>query len=332
MKIQLDSENMYSKILQTSKDLAGIVHNTPIITSKYLDDLTGFKLFIKCENLQKMGAFKFRGAYNAIRKLNQDEKQRGVITHSSGNHAQAIALAGKMHGIETIIIMPKNSPKVKIEATRGYGAEIVFCEATIKAREQKVAKLIEENNYSFIHPYDNNNVIEGAGTAAVEILDELKNLIALVAPIGGGGLISGSAIVAKESGKVKYVFGAEPKNADDAFLSIQNKKLLPQTNPNTIADGLRTQLSELTFSYIRKYVDEIITVSENEILDAMRIYFERLKIVVEPSGAVSLAAIIKLSKTSQRLFKGSKIGLIISGGNIEFSEFFRILESKLGSY
>ena len=321
---------MYEKIIDASEILSKMVHKTPLMSSNTFNTLTGFEVYFKCENFQKMGAFKFRGASNAIRKLTKEERKNGVITHSSGNHAQAIALAGKMQGIKTVIVMPHNAPIVKVNATKDYGAEIVFCEPSVVAREATTQKLINLHGYKFIHPYDNQDVIEGQGTATIEILEEIPELDCILTPVGGGGLLSGTGIVAKESKKVRLVLGAEPLGANDTFLSFQTKSLVPQTNPKTIADGLRTSLSKLTFNYIHNYVDEIVTVTEQEIIEAMRFLFERMKIVVEPSGAVPVAAVLKLSKENrENLPKGSKIAIIISGGNIDLSEFFKILENQI---
>lgn len=315
----------YEKIRIASQNLKGIANDTPLLTSRTLNELTGYNIYIKAENFQRVGAFKFRGAYNAISKLTADQKSKGVITHSSGNHAQAIALAGKLFKVKTVIVMPKNAPEVKIQATRGYGAEIVFSEPTVASREETTESLVKKHDYTFIHPYNNNDVIEGQGTATVEIIDSIGSLDAILAPVGGGGLLSGTSIVAKESKKIKLVFGAEPEQANDAYRSFKEKKLLQEGTPNTIADGLRTYLSELTFSYISKYVDEIITVSEKEIIEATKFLFERMKIVVEPSGAVSVAALIKISKNKSLLPENSKVACIISGGNIDMTKFFNKL-------
>ena len=312
----------YEKIRLASQKLQNIAHNTPLLTSRTLNELTGFEVYLKAENFQRVGAFKFRGAYNAISKLTPEQRAKGVITHSSGNHAQAIALAGKIFGAKTVIVMPKNAPEVKIQATKGYGAEIVFSEPTVSSREETTESLVSQHGYTFIHPYNNNDVIEGQGTATIEIIDALGSLDANFTPVGGGGLLSGTSIVAKESQKIKYVFGSEPEKADDAFRSFSAKKLIQEGTPNTVADGLRTYLSELTFGYISHYVDNIITVSEQEIINATKFLFERMKIVVEPSGAVPVAALIKFSKTSSILSPKSKVVCIISGGNIDMTKFF----------
>lgn len=313
-------------IKQAALRLKGFVHTTPVLTSKTINKLTGYKVFFKCENFQRMGAFKFRGAFNAISKLTNSEKSYGVVTHSSGNHAQAIAMASKLLNTKSVVVMPKNAPQVKIDATRGYGARIVFCEPTETARIETTQQLIKENNYTLIHPYDNENVIEGAGTACLELLNETGQLNAILAPVGGGGLISGTSIVAKESGLVEQVFGAEPINANDAYQSFNAGKIISITNPNTIADGLRTTLSKLTFGFIKRYVDDILTVSEEEIIEAMKVIYERMKIVIEPSGAVPSAALMLKNCPIE---KGSTVGIIISGGNIDLTSFFTTLQKLI---
>jgi threonine dehydratase len=296
---------------------------TPLMTSLTANRRTNCSLFFKCENFQRIGAFKFRGAYNAISQLSPDQKKRGVITHSSGNHAQAIALAAKMQEIPATIVMPKDSAKVKIKATEGYGAEIVFCEPTLASREEATSKLIKKHNYVLIHAYDNPHVIAGAGTAALELIQEVGALDYIFAPIGGGGLISGTAVASKGLNPPGKVIGVEPANADDAYRSVKSNKLLPSENPNTIADGLRTSLSKLTFSIIQRYVDEIITVSEDEILEAMRFIFERMKLVIEPSGATSLAGVFHMEKRLDNV----RIGVILSGGNVDLAPLFDHLKA-----
>ena len=309
-------------IKEAALRLKGIVHNTPVLTSRTFNQQTGYEVYFKCENFQRMGAFKFRGAYNALSKLSESEKMNGVITHSSGNHAQAIALAGHLLSIKTVIVMPKNAPQVKIKATRGYGAEIIFSESTPEARKETTHELTKTHNYAFIHPYDNINVIEGAGTACFELISQIGKLNAVLTPVGGGGLLSGTSIVAKESHLVNFMYGVEPLNADDAFQSFKANHIIPQTNPDTIADGLRTSLSELTFSIIKQNVDDFFVVTEYEILKAMKFLFERMKMVVEPSGAVTAAA---LMHEDCPIEKNSKIGVIISGGNIDMTNYFDAL-------
>ena len=296
---------------------------TPLMTSLTANRRTSCSLFFKCENFQRIGAFKFRGAYNALAQLSAAEKKRGVITHSSGNHAQAVALAAKMLEIPATIVMPKDSAKVKITATQGYGAEVVFCEPTQASREEVTSKLIKKHNYVLIHAYDDPHVIAGAGTAALELIQEVGALDYIFVPIGGGGLISGTAIASKGLNPKGKVVGVEPENANDAYRSWKAKKLLPSENPNTIADGLRTGLSKLTFSIIQQYVDDIVTVSEEEILEAMRFIFERMKLVVEPSGATSLAGVFHLENELDNL----RIGVILSGGNIDLGPLFNHIKT-----
>ncbi len=299
--------------------------HTPLMTSLTANRLTNCSIFFKCENFQRIGAFKFRGAYNAISQLSPNEKKRGVITHSSGNHAQAVAHAAKMLGITATIVMPKNSSPVKIAATQGYGATIEFCESAIEAREKMTNSLIKKHKYILIHPYDDSRVIAGAGTAALELINEVGALDAMFAPIGGGGLISGTAIATKSLCPSAKVFAVEPEEADDAYRSFKSGILVPSVNPMSIADGLLTSLSELTFSIIRKHVDDIIPVSENEIIEAMKFLWERMKLVVEPSGAVSLAGVFKIREK----LDNKRVGVIISGGNVDLTQFFDILRKKI---
>ncbi|MFX1483024.1 MAG: threonine/serine dehydratase [Promethearchaeota archaeon] len=291
---------------------------TPIMTSTTLDRLTDCRVFLKCENFQKVGAFKFRGSLNAVSQLSEEERKKGVIAHSSGNHAQALALAASMEGIKATIVMPKNSPQVKVNATKGYGAEIVFCKNSSEARVKVARELVEKHGYILIHPYDDERIIAGAGTASLEMIEEIGCLDFVFAPVGGGGLISGTSIAAKGLCPMVRVIAAEPEMADDAYRSFKEGKIFPSVYPDTIADGLRTQLSELTFGIIRRYVDDIITVSEKEIVDAMRFLWERMKIVVEPSGAVSLAGFLKMQQNISK----KRIGIILSGGNVDLTDFF----------
>jgi threonine dehydratase len=294
------------------------VIQTPVMTSLTANRLANCSIFFKCENFQRIGAFKFRGAYNAISQLSAEERKRGVIAHSSGNHAQAVALAAKMIGISATIIMPKNSSPVKIAATKAYGARVVFCEPTVEAREKMVTTMMEKHQSVLIHPYDDPRVIAGAGTAALELFNEVGALDSILAPVGGGGLISGTTIAAKGFMPTMQVFAVEPEQANDAYKSFATGKLVPSVNPNTIADGLRTSLSERTFSIIRKGVEEIITVSEEAIIEAMRFIWERMKLVVEPSGAVPLAGLFNSKET----FANQRVGLILSGGNVDLTHFF----------
>lgn len=291
---------------------------TPIMTSTTIDALTGSKVYFKCENFQRVGAFKFRGAFNAVLLLSEEERERGVITHSSGNHAQALALASSKLGVRCTVVMPSSSPAVKMQATKDYGAEVVVCEPTLAARQSTAAALIEKHGYTLIHPYDNPNIIAGAGTAAYELIKEVGFLDGVFAPVGGGGLLSGTSIATKGLLPDADVIGGEPKGADDAYRSFTTGEIQPSVNPSTIADGLLTSLSELTFSIIRKNVDRIVTVSEQEIVKAMRLLWERMKIIVEPSGAVSLAALLQICDQ----LKEQHIGVILSGGNVDLEGFF----------
>lgn len=291
---------------------------TPVMTSSTIDNMTDCQVFFKCENLQRVGAFKFRGAFNTVSQLTKEERKKGVIAHSSGNHAQALALAASLSGIKATIVMPKNSPQVKVNATRGYGAEVVFCENSTESRVQVANELIEKHDYVLIHPYNDERIVAGAGTAAMELIEEVEELDYVFAPVGGGGLLSGTAIASKGLCPESVVIAVEPANADDAFRSFRDGKIYPSVNPNTIADGLRTQLGEVTFAVIKEFVDSIITVTEEEIVYAMKLLWERMKIVVEPSGAVSLAGLLKMKDE----LSDKRVGVVISGGNIDLTDFF----------
>ena len=309
---------MLDEIIQARERIRNYAHKTPILTSRQLNDAIDAEIFIKAENLQRGGAFKFRGAFNTISQLSEEQKKIGVITHSSGNHAQAVAISGNILGIKTVIIMPSNAPSVKVAATKGYGAEVHFCEPTQEARERTVNELIEKFGYVLIHPYDNDNIIAGAGTASVELFEEIPDIEIIIAPIGGGGLISGTSIYTKLSGKNCKVYAAEPIGANDAYRSITENTHITTQTPTTIADGLKTTLSDRTLKYVQEYVDEILLVSDQNIIDAMRFLFERMKIVVEPSGAATVAALFK----HKNKFQNQKVGVIISGGNLDLTQFF----------
>lgn len=303
---EIDLEN-------TKKRITPFVHKTPVLRSTFFDDLTDSNLFFKCENFQKVGAFKYRGATNAALQLSDQQREKGVIAHSSGNHAQALALAAKTQGIKAHIVMPSNAPNVKSAAVAGYGAEITFCEPTLAARENTVASLIHKFGYTEIHPFDNDHIIAGQATVAMELLEEVPELDIIITPVGGGGLLSGTALAAHYFGNATKVYAGEPKGADDAKQSFDAGKLIPQLNPNTIADGLLTSLSPRTFHIIQEHVEDIITVSEEEIKEAMKLVWERMKIIIEPSSAVPVAAILR----SKTVFKNKRIGIIISGGNVD---------------
>ena len=299
-------------IRKAHKKISGQIHRTPVLSSRQLDERTDGHIFLKCENFQKVGAFKFRGAGNAVGNLPDARAQKGVATHSSGNHAQAVALAARLRGIPAYIVMPENAPKVKVHAVRDYGAEITFCKSTQQAREKALDKVVEHTGANFIHPYDNPDIIAGQGTAALELLEDYPGLDMVIAPVGGGGLMSGTAIATADTAPDTTIIGAEPEVADDAYLSFQTGRRHPVQSTDTVADGLRTSLSELTFSCIRRHADEIVTVTEKQIIEAMRFVWERMKIIIEPSAAVPVAAVFNSLDT-----RGKRIGIIISGGNMD---------------
>ena len=303
-------------LLEANVRIKPFVNKTPVLTSSFFNELTGSSLFFKCENFQKVGAFKYRGATNAILQLSSEEKKTGVIAHSSGNHAQALALAARTQGIKAHIVMPSNAPKVKSNAVAGYGATITFCAPTLEARESTVAGLIEEHGYTEIHPFNDDHIIAGQATSAMELMEEVPGLDVIIAPVGGGGLLSGTSMATFYSGGKTKVYGAEPKEADDAKRSLDAGVLIPMINPSTVADGLLTSLSLRTFRIIQEHVEDIITVSEDEIKDAMKWVWERMKIIIEPSSAVAIAAVLK----SKNLFKSNKVGIIISGGNVDLNK------------
>lgn len=304
-----------SDIRKAAKTIHPFAHRTPVLTSRFFNHLTGGDIFFKCENFQRAGAFKFRGAANAIFTLTENEGKRGIITHSSGNHAQAVALAAGLRGYKATIVMPENAPRVKINAVRNYGANIIFCESTIASREQTTQQVIEKTGGVFIHPYNHFDVIAGQGTAAAELMEEVPGLEIIMAPVGGGGLISGTAIAAKSlSPKIKII-ACEPERADDAWRSFQSKKPEPVLHSDTIADGLRTSLGDLTLSAILQHVDDVVTVPELSIIREMRNIWERMKIIAEPSSAVPVAALADKKID----IKGKKTGIILTGGNADLN-------------
>jgi threonine dehydratase len=300
-------------IRQAAKRINPFIHRTPVLTCKSLDRMVHAELFFKCENFQKVGAFKFRGATNAVLSLSDEEAKRGVATHSSGNHAQALALAAKIRGIKAYIVMPKNSSHVKIKAVEGYEGNIIFCEPTLQAREDTLEGVVKDIGATFIHPYNDYRIIAGQATCAKELLEEVKNLEMIIAPVGGGGLLSGTALAANYLSPETKVIAAEPAGADDAFRSFSEGKLIPQINPQTIADGLRTSLGDKTFPIIRKYVKRIVTVSEDAIVSSMRVIWERMKIIIEPSAVVPFAALVE----NKIDVAGKRVGIILSGGNVD---------------
>ena len=305
----------FGDVLSAHERIKPYIHRTPVLTSKSLDELTGSNLYFKCENLQKVGAFKYRGATNAVLSLTDAEARNGVATHSSGNHAQALALAAKMRGIPSYIVMPSNSPIVKKDAVAGYGAEIIFCEPTLQAREATLNDVVSRTKATFIHPYNNANVIAGQGTAALELVETVENLDYVLTPVGGGGLLSGTLLSISAQSPNTKVIAAEPEGADDAFRSIQSGIIQPSDNPKTICDGLLTSLGDITFGIIKSRIYKIITVNDKAVIDAMRLIWERMKIIVEPSSATVLAVVFN----NPDIFKDNRIGLILSGGNVDLA-------------
>ena len=300
-------------IYAASKRIEGYIHQTPILTSSAIDEMAGCQLFFKCENFQKVGAFKARGAANAVLKLSPEQKSNGVATHSSGNHAAALARAASLAGTPAYIVMPSNAPEIKKTAVRGYGGQIIECEPNLQARENTLMTVVEQTKASFIHPYHHLDVIEGQATCALEILSELPDLDAIITPVGGGGLLSGTALACHYLYPDIKVYAGEPLGADDAFRSFRSGKIQPLENPSTIADGLLTSLGEINFRIMKQHVKDIFTVTEEQIIQAMQLVYERMKIVIEASAAVPLAAVLNY----QEVFKDKKIALILSGGNVD---------------
>lgn len=315
--------SMFEKVQAAKKKLKGFANVTPILVSKTLNHLVGADVYFKCENFQKVGAFKFRGAFYSISRLSNKEKERGIITYSSGNHAQAVALIGKMLNIQTTVVMPDNAPVIKRTATEGYGANVIGYDSGKESREEIAKDLEVSEGYTMIPPFDHKDVIAGQGTAALEMFEEIGNLDMLLVPCGGGGLLSGSAIATKEMSPNCRIIGIEPKLADDATKSFYSKKLHHVKNSPTIADGTRTpSLGKITFPLILEYVDDMRTVSEEAIVEAVKFLFFRMKIVVEPSGALGLAALL-----SEAVIPEGRVGIILSGGNIDSATMISIIGS-----
>jgi threonine dehydratase len=300
-------------IKQAAERIRPFVHRTPVLTSVSLNAILGLQLFFKCENFQKTGAYKFRGATNAVLSLSDEEVARGVATHSSGNHAAALSLAARERGITAYIVMPSNAPAVKKAAVAGYGGKIVFCEPTLQARESALFDVVGQTGATVVHPYNDNRVIAGAGTTALELLADVPDLDVVIAPVGGGGLMSGTALTVTALSPRTRVLGAEPEGADDAYRSMAEGHIVPSVQPKTIADGLLSSLGDLTFPILRASVDRIVTASDPAIVTAMRYVWERMKIIIEPSAAVTLAIVLerKIDLAEQR------VGVILSGGNVD---------------
>ncbi|MFM6995216.1 MAG: threonine/serine dehydratase [Sediminibacterium sp.] len=297
--------------------IAPYIHTTPNMTNKSINELSGLDLYFKCENFQKIGAFKIRGGMNASLQLTPEQMEKGVATHSSGNHAQALAFAAKMLGIKAYIVMPESSPQVKVNAVRGYGAEVTICASNQAARESTLQEIVDRTGATFIHPYDNDEVITGQATCVKEMIEAIPDIDIVIAPVGGGGLLSGTCLGAHYFKPGLKVYAGEPEGAADAVLSIQSGKVEKAPFINTIADGLMTTLSDRTLAIIKTHVSDILLVSDDEIKAALRLVYERMKIIIEPSCAVPLAAVLKNSV----LFKGKKVGIILSGGNVDLSKF-----------
>jgi threonine dehydratase len=303
-------------IVTTHERIRPFINRTPILSSDKINEICGCEVFFKCENLQKIGAFKARGGINAALSLEKDQVKNGICTHSSGNHAQAVALAAKMLGVKAYIVMPSNAPKPKVNGVIELGAELIFCEPTLEARENGVKEIIEKTGAIFIHPFDNYDVIAGQATASKELLEEKPDLDAILTPVGGGGLLSGTGLSAKYFSKKTKVYAGEPEGAADAVLSFKSGRVEKAPYIKTIADGLLTNLSEKTLAIIMETVTDILLVSDDEIIAALKLVFEHLKIIIEPSCAVPLAALIK----NKELFKSQQVGIILSGGNVDLSQ------------
>ena len=301
------------ELLQAANRIASGIHRTPVLQSAYFNDRFSASLYFKCENFQKAGAFKSRGAVNAVFSLADQQAEKGVATHSSGNHAQALARAAALRNIPAYIVMPENAPRVKIEAVKDYGGQITFCKPTLAARESTLKEVIAKTGAVEIHPYNDLRVIAGQATAAMELLEEWPQPDFILCPVGGGGLLSGTALAVAYFSPGTKVIGCEPAGADDAYRSFHSGKRVPSVHPHTIADGLLTSLGSLTFPIIRRFVSDIVTVNEESIIRAMRLVFERMKIVIEPSSAVPLAAVLE----GKAEVAGKKTGIILSGGNVD---------------
>lgn len=315
----------YGDLLAAARRLAGVAHRTPVLTSRTLDRLVGANAFLKCENFQRSGSFKFRGAYNALSLLDDPQRLAGILTYSSGNHAQAISLAGSILGVPVTVIMPDDAPDVKLRATKGYGAEVITYSRREITREELATSLSKDRGLPIIPPYDHPHIIAGQGTSGLELLQDVEGLDVLLVCCGGGGLLSGCAIAARHLNPAIRVVGVEPATADDATRSFYSGELVTVRDPDTIADGARTpSLGQHTFPIVRHYVDEMVTVTDDELVDAMRFLWERMKLVVEPTGALAAAAALA-AKTD---VSGSRVGILVSGGNIDLARALEILAER----
>lgn len=306
----------YDDVLAARERIAPYVHRTPVLTSRFINEMVGAEVFFKCENLQKAGAFKARGASNAVFGLSEAAAARGVATHSSGNHASSLSYAAGRRGIACVVVMPRTAPQAKKDAVRGYGGRIVECEPSMTSREAVFAQVQAETGADFVHPYNDPRVIAGQGTCALELTEQVAGLDAVVAPIGGGGMISGSCLTLSTIAPGVEIFAAEPERADDAYRSFKAGHIIADDAPDTVADGLKVPLRELTWHFVRNHVTDILTASDPEIVAAMRLTWARMKIVIEPSSAVPLAVILK----NRDRFKGKRVGVVVTGGNVDLDK------------
>ncbi len=306
----------FSDIKRAHQRISEYIIHTPVITSKNIDEIAGCNLHFKCENFQKVGAFKMRGAANAIFSYRPEERENGFACHSSGNHGQAVSLASKLAGSKAHIIMPTNSSSVKVAAVKSYGAEVVLCEPNDSSRVQTCANVVEETGATLVHPFDDYNIISGQATACKELLEEVDNLDAVITPVGGGGLAAGTCLAAHYMEPNLDVYVGEPTEVDDTYNSLKAGKIIPNTTTNTIADGLKTTIGEKNFKILQEHAKEAFTVTEQEIIDGMKLIWERLKIVIEPSSAVAFASVLK----NRKVFEGKNVGVIITGGNVDLTK------------
>lgn len=306
----------YDDVKAAHERIRPYIHRTPVLTSTYFNNRTGAELFFKCENFQKAGAFKARGASNAVFGLSEEQAARGVATHSSGNHGLSLSYAAGQRGIKATVVMPRTAPEAKKEAVRGYGGIVVECEPSTSSREAVFAEVVAESGADFIHPYNDPRVIQGQATCSKELIEDVGELDALVAPIGGGGMVSGSCLTLSNIAPNTEIYAAEPKNADDAYRSFKAGHIIADDAPNTVADGLKVPLKDLTWHFVSNYVTDMFTVTEEEIVEAMYLCWQRMKIVIEPSSAVAIAAILK----NPEVFAGKKVGVILTGGNVDLKK------------
>ncbi|MFT5504118.1 MAG: threonine dehydratase [Gammaproteobacteria bacterium] len=306
----------FEDVLNARERIQPYIHRTPVLTSSYFNQLTGAELFFKCENFQKAGAFKVRGASNAVFGLSEDQAKLGVATHSSGNHALSLSYAANRRGISASVVMPKTAPEAKKAAVRGYGGQVFECEPSTAAREEMLEELVAKTGADFVHPYNDHRVIAGQATCSLELLEDISELEAIVAPIGGGGMISGTSLTMTNKSPETLIYAAEPTNADDVYRSFHAGKMIEDDSPQTIADGLKVSLRPRTWHFVSTFVKDVLLVTEQEIIEAMYLIWQRMKIVVEPSSAVALASILKNKET----FTGKRVGVILTGGNVDLNK------------